>query len=70
MPDSGDICGALATDVDHIKNGDDHRDSNLRALCGPHHRQKSSREGAQAANANRRKIAQRFVRDEDHPGLM
>ena len=70
MLDSGDLCGAYATDVDHIKNGDDHRDENLRSLCGQHHREKSSREGAEAANVKRRKIAQRFIRTEDHPVLL
>lgn len=70
MPDSGDICGQAATDVDHIRRGDDHRETNLRSLCGPHHRQKSSSEGAQAAKAKRRKIAKRYVRTEEHPGLM
>jgi 5-methylcytosine-specific restriction protein A len=47
-------CPARATDVDHItpSGGDD--PSNLRALCGPHHQRKSSREGGLAAGVARR----------------
>lgn len=69
--DSYDVrCEEPATDVDHIIAGDDHREANLRALCGWHHQRKSSREGGEAMAAKRRKIAQRFRRDEAHPGLL
>jgi 5-methylcytosine-specific restriction protein A len=70
LPDGGGICGEYATDVDHIDAGDDHRESNLQALCGPHHRSKSSREGAQALKAKRTKISKRFVITEEHPGMI
>jgi hypothetical protein len=69
MPEGG-ICGDRATDVDHIRPGDDHRDENLRSLCGPHHRRKSSSEGAQAAKAKRQQIRRKFKRVEAHPGLL
>ncbi|MFF7254805.1 HNH endonuclease [Streptomyces microflavus] len=65
----GERCEELATDVDHIVPGDDHRETNLRALCGFHHRAKSSREGAYALAAQRRRIDRRFRRTEAHPGL-
>ena len=66
---SGEICGQLATDVDHIQRGDNHADSNLQALCGPHHRSKSSSEGAKAKHAMKRQIQKRFARPvEKHPG--
>ncbi|PCG86366.1 HNH endonuclease [Streptomyces sp. WZ.A104] len=63
-------CPEIATDVDHIKPGDDHREANLQSLCGWHHRVKSSREGAVASAAVRRRNARRFRRTEDHPGLL
>jgi len=63
-------CGELATDVDHIVPGDDHRDSNLRALCDWHHQKKSGSEGGAARAAARRRINQRFRRSEPHPGLL
>ncbi|MFE0964073.1 MULTISPECIES: hypothetical protein [Streptomyces] len=56
--------------MDHIIAGDDHREANLRALCGWHHQRKSSREGGEAMAAKRRQIADRFKRDEAHPGLL
>lgn len=68
--DDGTLCLAYATDVDHIRRGDDHRDSNLRALCGMHHQRKSSQEGGQAAAAKKRRIAKRYLRTEEHPGLI
>ncbi|WSJ69057.1 HNH endonuclease [Kitasatospora sp. NBC_01302] len=63
-------CPEAATDVDHIRPGDDHREANLRSLCGWHHRVKSSREGAAAKAAARRRHDRRFRRAEDHPGLL
>ncbi|PHQ49467.1 HNH endonuclease [Streptomyces cinnamoneus] len=63
-------CSELATDVDHIQPGDDHREANLTSLCGWHHRVKSSREGAAAQAAARRHARRRFRRTERHPGLL
>lgn len=68
--DDGLLCMGKATDVDHIKPGDDHSDDNLQSLCVLHHRRKSGREGAAANNAKRREIAARFKRVEEHPGLL
>jgi hypothetical protein len=59
-----------ARDVDHIRAGDDHSEGNLRCLCADHHNFKSSQEGAAAAKAKRRRIAKRYVRTEEHPGLL
>ncbi|MCE7552778.1 hypothetical protein LZG43_23040 [Streptomyces thermodiastaticus] len=42
--------------------------SNLRAICSPCHKAKSSREGGQALARKRREIEQRFRRTEKHPG--
>nr|WP_026246949.1 hypothetical protein [Streptomyces sp. SID8354] len=63
-------CAEHATDVDHIRPGDDHREANLTSLCGWHHRVKSSREGAAAKAAVRRRQNRRFRRTETHPGLL
>lgn len=67
---AGARCAEPATDVDHIVAGDDHREANLTSLCGWHHQRKSSREGAAALAAKRRRIAKRFQRTEAHPGLL
>lgn len=66
----GKRCEEPATDVDHIKRGNDHRDSNLRSLCGWHHDKKSAAEGGQAAAAVRRQHDKKFRRTETHPGLL
>jgi 5-methylcytosine-specific restriction endonuclease McrA len=50
---TGEKCGSVATDVDHIIAGDDHSMGNLRALCAWCHRKKSSSEGGQAAALTR-----------------
>lgn len=44
---SGARCYQPATDVDHIRRGDELGEnySNLQGLCGEHHREKSTREG-------------------------
>ncbi|MER7922194.1 HNH endonuclease [Streptomyces sp. NPDC096057] len=49
----GQLCGAPATDVDHIEAGDNHSMANLRALCAWCHKQKSSSEGGTAAALTR-----------------
>ncbi|TGN83919.1 HNH endonuclease [Streptomyces griseoluteus] len=66
----GERCEELATDVDHIVPGDDHREFNLRSLCGFHQQAKSSREGALALTAKRRRINQWFKPTETHPGYI
>lgn len=68
--EDGVRCTEIATDVDHIRPGDDHSELNLRSLCGGHHRKKSSSEGAAAAYAKRKKIANSFKRYEGHPGSL
>lgn len=51
------VCGAPATDVDHIvprsAGGTDHP-LNLQALCGNHHRRKTGRDAARARWARKR----------------
>ncbi|MFF9088637.1 HNH endonuclease [Streptomyces sp. NPDC014991] len=59
------VCGRAATDVDHIRPGNDHRPENLQALCRDHHALKSSREG----NAARWSVRMRRPA-ERHPGLI
>ncbi|QEQ94034.1 HNH endonuclease [Streptomyces phage Saftant] len=68
--DYGTRCSELATDVDHIKPGDDHSESNLRSLCSWHHGKKSGAEGGTAARKNWRRQDRKFRRTEDHPGLL
>ncbi|QPB09912.1 HNH endonuclease [Streptomyces phage Sentinel] len=70
LTQAGTRCVSLATDVDHIRPGDDHSLSNLRSLCSYHHRIKSSQEGAAAKAARQRAMNKRFRRDEQHPGLL
>lgn len=68
--DDGIRCSERATEVDHIRPGDDHRESNLRSLCSDHHQAKSSAEGGAALAAQRRRHNARFRRTETHPGLL
>lgn len=42
------ICAGEATDVDHIRRGNDHQRGNLQAACRACHRRKSGQEGAAA----------------------
>lgn len=63
------LCGQPGADrVDHIEQGDDHRDENLAAVhdaVWPHcHRYKSSREG----NAARWRVTEKRPKPK-HPGL-
>lgn len=64
--ETGFICGEKATEVDHIRPGDNHNMSNLQAICQWHHRRKSSAEG----NAAKIKIAPRNRPSEKHPGAL
>lgn len=62
----GERCTESATDVDHIKPGDDHSLTNLQALCRWHHARKSAREGHEARGAVRRPSRRRP--EAPHPG--
>lgn len=59
-----DGCETVASEVDHINRGDDHRPANLQAACGWCHSRKSSAEG----NAARTRWSSRRP-PERHPGL-
>ena len=50
---AGRKCNAPANEVDHIERGDDHRDTNLQALCRKHHGEKTAAEGHAAWAAKR-----------------
>lgn len=63
----GERCTEPATDVDHITPGQNHTPQNLRSLCGPHHRSKSSGEGGRASAKKR---AKRQRPPEQHPGTI
>ncbi|BDI23537.1 hypothetical protein L3i23_23130 [Herbiconiux sp. L3-i23] len=65
--DTGQRCLRPARQVDHYVPGNDHRPSNLRALCDWHHNQKSGREGGTASVAARRA---RKPKSPQHPGLL
>ena len=58
-------CMRVATEVDHKVRGDDHRPSNLQAVCKFCHAKKSSREGNEV-QARRRALRKRPL--ERHPG--
>ena len=62
------LCGKAATEVDHIRPGDDHSTSNLASICWSCHKKKSSGEGGAARVKRRREIHERLRRNpEDHP---
>lgn len=64
------FCGAPATDVDHIDDPNDHRTSNLRALCQPCHMRRT----AAQSHASRRRGGwtkgkrRKFRAPTPHPG--
>lgn len=59
-------CQGRATQVDHIRPGDDHSYANLQAVCARCHGHKSASEGRQA---QLRRRALRKRPPERHPGL-
>ncbi|GGO42316.1 hypothetical protein GCM10012287_02900 [Streptomyces daqingensis] len=63
----GQRCIADATDVDHIKAGDDHSLSNLQSLCREHHKLKTQQE---AQEGKRRADARARYPEAKHPGLL
>lgn len=61
---NGKRCNRPANEVDHIRRGDNHALSNLRAICNEHHRAKSSQEGNEAKRLKR----ERYLRPAElHP---
>ena len=60
-------CLKPANQVDHIRPGSDHRDTNLRALCEDCHKRKSSSEGGKSYAERRKAISESFRRVEKHP---
>lgn len=68
------ICAARANQVDHVlsaADGGGHDDGNLRSLCWPHHRDRSSSQGGVAMAAIRRRIVAARKRPvQPHPGLL
>jgi hypothetical protein len=72
MTDAGGVCempgcSNPATDVDHKRRGNDHRRSNLQALCATHHKRKTSAEG----NARKRELRALRKRPQGrHPGSL
>lgn len=59
--DTGLICGAPATDVDHMGEPDDHRLHMLRALCRFHHSRVTGSQGGRAVRRGKKQVW--------HPGL-
>ena len=58
-------CPREATEVDHIRAGDNHKMSNLRSLCEDHHKLKTSLDNRRAKGKIK---ASRYRRPEEHPG--
>lgn len=63
----GSRCGAVGTDCDHVRRGDDHRVENLQWLCSWHHKRKTRREAL--AELAELRVA-RQPRRRPHPGLI
>lgn len=62
-------CQTHASEVDHIRPGDDHRDVNLQAACKRCHGVKSAREGRQTQlrrRALRKRTAERHPNRNDY----
>lgn len=58
-------CTEKATDVDHIRRGNDHADDNLQSVCRHCHNQKTAAESA----ARKRQLREaRYRPRERHPG--
>lgn len=51
--DTGKMCGAHATDVDHIGDENDHRHANLQSLCSYHHDKKTAAQGGSRARSRK-----------------
>lgn len=60
---TGALCRRAGREVDHRARGDNHHESNLWVLCGPHHDAKTQAE-AQAARVKLHR------EPEAHPGLL
>lgn len=58
------LCLMKATDVDHIKPGDDHSYTNLQSLCADHHQMKTIAERPLRRYYSRKRPTER------HPGLI
>lgn len=64
--EDGHRCSEVATDVDHIVRGDDHRETNLQSLCHWHHARKTAAEAAEARRPRPSALRPR----EPHPGAL
>lgn len=69
--EDGVRCTNHATEVDHLRAGDDHSMANLFPICSPHHASKSGREGWEAYRKKlaiaRWKAEKEFGLHEEHP---
>lgn len=65
------MCGHEgATEVDHIRRGDNHDLANLQAVHSECHKVKTARESGQASGAaSRARAAAKYRPKEPHPGL-
>jgi 5-methylcytosine-specific restriction protein A len=64
-------CVSVATEVDHIVplfEGGTDEESNLQALCGRHHDNKTAKEGVRAWKQQKSEMRRRHDRTEKHPG--
>lgn len=60
-------CGNPATDVDHIRRGNDHSLDNLRSLCHTCHMRRTGRDGGTAPHRPRLKTTRE---PEPHPAFL
>lgn len=72
MLKDGVICGAEASDIDHIVPNDDDSIDNLQPVCRACHKRKSSSEGWHALRkkkaAARERVKKQYGHEEAHPG--
>ena len=69
LPDGSRCPVTYGLEVDHVEAMKDDHDR-LQTLCSKHHGQKSGQEGAAARAALLAKARKKFLRTEQHPGLL
>lgn len=64
------MCGAPATDVDHVDPSGPHEAGNLRSLCRTCHMRRTAAQSHAARRRRRRGQRRRFRPESKHPGIL